>query len=389
MSEINTVRLYDRDAYARVFEATVISCQEITKEDRRLYEVVLDQTLFFPEEGGQSPDKGVINDIQVTDVQINNEIITHYLESAIPAGSKVMGRIDWAHRFNNMQQHSGEHVFSGIVHKKFGYDNVGFHLSDQVVTMDFNGVLTAEQVAEIEWEVNQAIAQNVEIVISYPSKDELASIKYRSKIDIEGQVRIVTVTGYDVCACCAPHVRRTGEIGGLKVMSLQNYKGGVRISILCGLRALEAFREKCSIVSDLTAFLTTGQENLVTTVQKLKASNQSLSSELSAAKQQLLNQKLSDIPEDQANVIIFESGIDTKIVRNVVNGLVKKHSGICGLFVGSDSEGYNYVIGSSSQDCKILANTLREKLGAKGGGSPQMIQGSVKATAADIQTWLG
>lgn len=389
MSEINTVRLYDRDAYARVFEATVISCQEITKEDRRLYEVVLDQTLFFPEEGGQSPDKGVINDIQVTDVQINNEIITHYLESAIPAGSKVMGRIDWAHRFNNMQQHSGEHVFSGIVHKKFGYDNVGFHLSDQVVTMDFNGVLTAEQVAEIEWEVNQAIAQNVEIVISYPSKDELASIKYRSKIDIEGQVRIVTVTGYDVCACCAPHVRRTGEIGGLKVMSLQNYKGGVRISILCGLRALEAFREKCSIVSDLTAFLTTGQENLVTTVQKLKASNQSLSSELSAAKQQLLNQKLSDIPEDQANVIIFESGIDTKIVRNVVNGLVKKHSGICGLFVGSDSEGYSYVIGSSSQDCKILANTLREKLGAKGGGSPQMIQGSVKATAADIQTWLG
>ena len=389
MSKINTVRLYDRDAYARVFEATVISCQEITKEDRRLYEVVLDQTLFFPEEGGQSPDKGVINDIQVTDVQINNEIITHYLESAIPAGSKVMGRIDWAHRFNNMQQHSGEHVFSGIVHKKFGYDNVGFHLSDQVVTMDFNGVLTAEQVAEIEWEVNQAIAQNVEIVISYPSKDELASIKYRSKIDIEGQVRIVTVTGYDVCACCAPHVRRTGEIGGLKVMSLQNYKGGVRISILCGLRALEAFREKCSIVSDLTAFLTTGQENLVTTVQKLKASNQSLSSELSAAKQQLLNQKLSDIPEDQANVIIFESGIDTKIVRNVVNGLVKKHSGICGLFVGSDSEGYSYVIGSSSQDCKILANTLREKLGAKGGGSPQMIQGSVKATAADIQTWLG
>lgn len=389
MSEINTVRLYDRDAYARVFEATVISCQEITREDRRLYEVVLDQTLFFPEEGGQSPDKGVINDIQVTDVQINNEIITHYLESAIPAGSKVMGRIDWAHRFNNMQQHSGEHVFSGIVHKKFGYDNVGFHLSDQVVTMDFNGVLTAEQVAEIEWEVNQAIAQNVEIVISYPSKDELASIKYRSKIDIEGQVRIVTVTGYDVCACCAPHVRRTGEIGGLKVMSLQNYKGGVRISILCGLRALEAFREKCSIVSDLTAFLTTGQENLVTTVQKLKASNQSLSSELSAAKQQLLNQKLSDIPEDQANVIIFESGIDTKIVRNVVNGLVKKHSGICGLFVGSDSEGYSYVIGSSSQDCKILANTLREKLGAKGGGSPQMIQGSVKATAADIQTWLG
>ncbi|MEE1303585.1 MAG: alanine--tRNA ligase-related protein [Agathobacter sp.] len=389
MSEIKTVCLYDRDAYATDFEATVISCQEITKEDRRLYAVVLDQTLFFPEEGGQSPDKGVINDIQVTDVQINNDIITHYLESAISAGSKVKGSIDWTHRFNNMQQHSGEHVFSGIVHNKYGYDNVGFHLSDQVVTMDFNGVLSADQVAEIEWEVNQAIAQNVEILVTYPSKEELASMEYRSKIDIDGQVRIVTVTGYDVCACCAPHVRRTGEIGGLKVMNLQNYKGGVRISILCGLRALAAFCEKCSIVSDLTAFLTTGQENLVTTVKKLKASNQALSSELSASKQQLLNHKLSDIPKEQADVIIFESGIDTKIVRNVVNGLVEKHSGICGLFVGSDSEGYNYVIGSSSQDCKILANTLREKLGAKGGGSPQMIQGSVKAAATDIQALFG
>ena len=255
--------------------------------------------------------------------------------------------------------------------------------------MDFNGVLSADQVAEIEWEVNQAIAQNVEILVTYPSKEELASMEYRSKIDIDGQVRIVTVTGYDVCACCAPHVRRTGEIGGLKVMNLQNYKGGVRISILCGLRALAAFCEKCSIVSDLTAFLTTGQENLVTTVKKLKASNQALSSELSASKQQLLNHKLSDIPKEQADVIIFESGIDTKIVRNVVNGLVEKHSGICGLFVGSDSEGYNYVIGSSSQDCKILANTLREKLGAKGGGSPQMIQGSVKAAATDIQALFG
>lgn len=204
-------------------------------------------------------------------------------------------------------------------------------------------------------------------------------MEYRSKIEIDGQIRIVTVTGYDVCACCAPHVRKTGEIGGLKVMSVQNYKGGVRVSILCGFRMLEAFREKSKIINDLTNFLTTGQENLVDTVTKLKNNNQTLSSQLASAKQALLEQKLSDIPASEKDVIIFESGIDTKIVRNVINKLMEEHDGICALFVGDDSSGYNYVIGSKTVDCKEIANCLREKLGAKGGGNCQMIQGSVNA----------
>lgn len=385
MSELNeTIRLYDKDGYATEFTATVLSCEECVKDDVTLFNVVLDKTLFFPEEGGQSPDKGVLDHANVVDVQIKNNVITHTLDAALAPGATVSGKIDWKHRFSNMQQHSGEHIFSGLVNKRFGFDNVGFHLSDQIVTMDFNGVLSAADIDDIEYAVNEAIAKNVDIIVSYPTKDELAAMEYRSKIEIDGQVRIVTVEGYDVCACCAPHVKKTGEIGGLKVMGAQNYKGGVRVSILCGFRMLEAMKEKARIISDLTNLLTTGQENLLDTVSKLKSNNQQLASQLGSAKQALLEQKLSGISDDERDVIIFESGIDTKIVRNVVNGLMEKHDGICALFVGDDSNGYNYVIGSKTVDCKELANRLREKLGAKGGGNSQMIQGSVSASQANI-----
>lgn len=172
---------------------------------------------------------------------------------------------------------------------------MGFHLSDSVVTMDFSGVISPEDIAEVEHEVNVAISKNIPIEVTYPSRDELAQLEYRSKIEIEGQVRIVTVPGYDVCACCAPHVKRTGEIGMLKVMNYQNYKGGVRISILCGFRALEAFRQKCDIISELMGIFTTNQEAIVDNVTKLKAVNQSLKSELGTAKSALLDYKVAEL----------------------------------------------------------------------------------------------
>ena len=223
MEIAKTVRLYDQDAYATEFEAEVLACEEVEKKEKKVYQIWLDQTLFFPEEGGQSPDMGTIDGIKVLDVQIKDEVITHTLAAPLAVGTTVKGVVDWKHRFYNMQQHSGEHIFSGIVHNRFGYDNVGFHLSDSIVTMDFNGVITAEDIEEIETEVNQAIIENIPVEVSYPTKEELKVLEYRSKIEIEGQVRIVTIPGYDVCACCAPHVRRTGEIGMLKVMNVQSY----------------------------------------------------------------------------------------------------------------------------------------------------------------------
>lgn len=388
MEIAKTVRLYDQGAYATEFEAEVLACEEVEKKEKKVYQVWLDQTLFFPEEGGQSPDMGTIDSIKVLDVQIKDEVITHTLAAPLAVGTTVKGVVDWKHRFYNMQQHSGEHIFSGIVHNRFGYDNVGFHLSDSIVTMDFNGVITAEDIEEIETEVNQAIIENIPVEVSYPTKEELKVLEYRSKIEIEGQVRIVTIPGYDVCACCAPHVRRTGEIGMLKVMNVQSYKGGVRISILCGFRALEAFRQKADIITELMAQFSTNQEALVENVTKLKNTNQTMKNQLASAKQELMEYKVAAIPEDSENAILFESDLETPVVRNVVNGLVEKFAGISAVFVGDDENGYQFIVGSKNKDCRAIAAALREKLSARGGGSDKMIQGSVAASQLQIEELL-
>lgn len=383
-----TIRLYDADAYQTEFEATVLACEEVEKKDGRGYQVWLDQTLFFPEEGGQSPDMGTIDGVEVLDVQIKNEVITHTLAAPLTVGTTVKGVVDWKHRFYNMQQHSGEHIFSGIVHKKFGYDNVGFHLSDSIVTMDFNGVISPKEITEIEEKVNQAIIESIPVEVSYPSKEELKELAYRSKIEIEGQVRIVTIPGYDVCACCAPHVRRTGEIGSLKVMNVQSYKGGVRVSILCGFRALDAFRQKADIITELMAEFSTSQDAILDNVKKLKGANQTMKNQLAAAKQKLMEYKVSAIPEDSENAILFEADLETPVVRGVVNGLVEKFAGISAVFVGNDENGYQFIVGSKNKDCRQIAATLREKLSARGGGSDKMIQGSVAATQLQIEELL-
>ena len=383
-----TIRLYDADAYRTEFEAEVLACEEVDKKDGKAYQVWLDQTLFFPEEGGQSPDMGTIDGVEVLDVQIKDEVITHTLVSPLTVGATVKGVVDWQHRFYNMQQHSGEHIFSGIVHNRFGYDNVGFHLSDSIVTMDFNGVISAEEIAEIETAVNQAIIENIPVEVSFPTKEELKTLEYRSKIEIEGQVRIVTIPGYDVCACCAPHVKRTGEIGMLKVMNVQSYKGGVRVSILCGFRALEAFRQKADIITELMAQFSTNQEAIVENVVKLKNANQTMKNQLATAKQELMEYKVSAIPEDSENAILFESDLETPVVRNVVNGLVEKFAGISAVFVGDDENGYQFIVGSKNKDCRAIAAALREKLSARGGGSDKMIQGSVAASQLQIEELL-
>lgn len=381
---MKTKKLYDIDAYATEFQARVLSCEEVGTT----YAVVLDQTLFFPEEGGQTSDKGILGDAEVFDVQIQDDIIIHYTTKWLQPNDCIEGRIDWKHRFYNMQQHSGEHLFSGLAHCKYGLKNVGFHLSDQIVTMDFDRALSEEQLKEMEWEINQAIVANVEIKTGYPKKEELVNLEYRSKIDIDGDVRIVEIPGYDVCACCAPHVHRTGEIGIFKIQSVQNYKGGMRISFLCGFRALEEYRRKSEIISEISGILTTNQDNLADHVSKLKTQVQSLKTKVSNAKQTLMEGKLVEIPAEQKDVFLFETDLDTPVMRSVVNKLVEKHHGICGVFVGTDEEGYNFIIGSKTIDCREIANKLKDNLNARGGGKSQMIQGSVVARAEEIKRVL-
>lgn len=403
----NTIKLYDENAYATEFMATVVSCREDEKR-KGTFIAVFDKTIFFPEEGGQTPDKGVVTAlgeedidrlkgeagewtngdhmmINVLDVQIKDDIIYHYLDTEIAEGTKIYGKIDWEHRFSNMQQHSGEHIFSGIVNSGFGYDNVGFHLSDSVVTMDYSGQLTDEDLKDIEKKVNRAIYENREIRAWYPSKDELSGINYRSKKELTGAVRIVEVDGYDICACCAPHVKKTGEIGILKVITSQNYKGGTRVSILCGFRALEYFYNEHSMIQKLAGDMSTAIENVPYQFKKQQEEIGELKRKLSEACEKLLLKDAEALPAGSKNACLFtDANMDPNVIRRVVNGLASDRQGYCGVFFGSDEEGYRFIIGSgdglNSND--ILAK-LRKKYEVRGGGKPAMVQGSIEGAVAE------
>ncbi|WP_026508291.1 alanyl-tRNA editing protein [Butyrivibrio sp. MC2013] len=384
-----TISLYDEDAYLSEFTARVLSCSPCSEREG-LYEVILDRTAFFPEEGGQEPDRGSLGQAAVVDVQIRSleqpggDIIVHYLDAPVEEGAEVEGRIDFEHRFDQMQQHSGEHIFSGITHSLYGYDNVGFSLSGNGVTMDFSGPLTDEQVLDIEHRVMEVICRNLEIEISWPDKETLDKLEYRSKKELTGRVRIVTIPGVDVCACCAPHVRRTGEIGFLKVVDRINYKGGCRVSIECGHRALKTMDHEHGLLKAIARDMSTGIDQIADRLDKMSAEKAELSARLSQLSVRLMEAKIGEIPDSQANVCLFEEGLDMKQMQTAVNMLVRKHSGYCCVFNRSGDD-FKYVVGISSGDAREAAAMLRDKFGARGGGSALMIQGSMPlAKEADI-----
>ena len=385
-SAVITKKLYEEDAYRTEFDAVLVSVRR--KEDSVL-DVVLDQTCFFPEEGGQCPDRGELGGLSVLDVQIEGNEIHHYLEApedALPeAGAGIHGKIDWPFRFSNMQQHSGEHLFSGTVHRRYGFENVGFHLSPSEVTLDFDGVIPEQDIPELEREVNAAIWSNIPSVVRMTQREDREGLTYRSKIDLEGEVRIVTFPGIDSCACCAPHVARTGEIGICKVVSMIRWKGGVRVSILCGKRALEHFQKLHGIVVQTANDLSTSMENIFPQVVKLKNERQQLLARLKDASLKELQYAAKEIASDEEHALLFSSGAELPAVRKVVNALCAEHPGYCGVFVGNDEEGYSFVIGSRQLDCAGLGRQLQETLGSKGGGRPEMIQGSVARKREEIE----
>lgn len=370
------------------FTATVVSCEpaEIGKQ----YRTLLDATAFFPEEGGQSADKGTLNNQPVLDVQIEDDLIYHYTTEPFPVGSTVTGHVDWEQRFDFMQQHSGEHIVSGLVHGRFGYNNVGFHLSNNEVTLDFDGELTPSQVREIELRANEIIYQNLPVEITYPSKEELVDLSYRSKIEIEGQVRIVTIPGVDVCACCAPHVDRTGAIGMIKIVGCQSHRGGVRLNILCGKRALADYTKKQDSVTAVSVALSAKQELISDAVLKLKEDILRQQERINDLQAKYLQLSISTLPApcETENVVLFVDKMDTIAIRNTVNELVERYNGYCAVFSGDEENGYSFIVGSKQNDCKELAQTFRTELGAKCGGNTPMIQGSVTASKERITACL-
>ncbi|MBQ7148109.1 MAG: hypothetical protein IJR96_05100 [Pseudobutyrivibrio sp.] len=381
---MKTIALYDEDAFAKEFEAKVLSCTEYENG----YKVVLDRTLFFPEQGGQTSDIGVLGDGKVSDVQIENDEIVHYTDIVYTVGDTVAGKIDWNHRFGNMQQHTGEHLFTGLAHNNFGADNVGFHLSDNTVTLDLNVELNLEQVRMIERLANEVIAQDIPVKAYYPDEATLATTDYRSKKEIEGAVRLVEIQGVDICACCAPHVKTTGQVGMLKVTSFGKYKGGTRVYIVCGLRALEDYNRRMDVLTSAYQALNCKEDEVPEKINVLIEDNKQQKYRISEIKAKILMEQIEKYPSELVDVTIFTEDLDAKNMREGVNALVEKHTGLCAIFSGDDENGYNFVIGSSTRDCSAIAAGLRELLGAKGGGSKQMAQGSIMATRSQIEQTL-
>lgn len=376
-----TEKLFYQDSHRTEFTAKVISCEE-AKDG---YRVVLDQTVFFPEGGGQYADTGMLGDTEVTDVHEKDDVIYHTTKAPLEAGSEVNGKINWDERFEKMQQHTGEHIVSGIVHERFGYNNVGFHLGSDYCTMDFDGPISKEQLKEIEAAANEAVYQDLEIKILYPSKDELKDLDYRSKIEIEGQVRIVEIPGYDVCACCAPHVKTTGEIGAIKLVSMVNYKGGERITMLCGRRAMRDYEKKDSMTKEISALLCAKEYEVAEAVVRLKDEQNRMKSQLAEMQQKLLEYRVAEIAVDQKIVTVFDSTLSGNLPREMMNKLLDKGAEICAVFAGTDEEGYRYVIGSRSEDVRPLSKMLNTTFQGRGGGKPEMVQGSVKGIRTEIE----
>lgn len=385
-----TRKLYYEDSYLKTFSATVLDCTSVTGHDGTIYQIILDQTAFYPEGGGQPADRGEISNVIISDVQENEDgNIVHTGDRPLEKGTKVTGIIDWQYRFSLMQHHSGEHIISGLVHKKFGYDNVGFHMGKDAVTIDFNGELLQKDLLEIEKEANSAVYKNISIQVSYPVKKELEQIPYRSKKEITGQIRIVTIQGYDICACCAVHLHTTGSIGTIKITSSQKYKGGTRITLLCGEKALEDYENKSRNIEKISVLLSAKQEDTAEIVEKLKEENNLKKALIAKLQKEILEYKAADALKDHAgNILIFEEDLSMNQLRYYCNLLISRTDKTCILLSGSDSTGYSYIIGSRSEDVLQLNTYLKEHLGAKGGGSAKMVQGSLAVPKDQIKTGL-
>ena len=483
-----TVKRYDSYPYDREFDACVLAARP--GKTAGTMDVVLDETLFFPEEGGQTPDRGRLGEFPVVDVQISKDgIITHTVDvrrevcvqahpdgSDTPAGVSgqadgifapgsgtslpgsghtgvsdtpvlvppflpgqfVHGVLDWAHRFSNMQNHSGEHILSGLLHSTYGYENVGFRLSDNTVTLDTSGHLTPEQLLDLERRANEVVWRNVPVTCEYPEPERLAVMEYRSKKDIDGAVRIVTIEGVDVCACCAPHVRRTGEIGLIKILSAIHSRGGsTRLTLVCGLRALEIMQQRQGQVEESSRLMNEPQETIAEGVTRLQEEISGLKEAVRSKEQRIIEIRLAQALEaaarggspagtgtdarnsrplinpgaDASNIgtgpdtevppapgedaapgardfWVFEPTLSPLSQRSLMNRLCDMGWRYAGVFAGSENEGYKYLIGSRGADARVPNQRLREKLGARGGGKPDMVQGSVAASEETIREVL-
>lgn len=380
---METEKLYYTDPFITEFPAAVLSCES----GKNGFQVVLDRTAFYPEGGGQPADHGTLGGVNVTDVHEKDGVIFHTCDRAVEIGQTVIGRIDWARRFDHMQQHSGEHIISGILCHDYHCDNVGFHMGADVVTIDYNVDISWEQALDAEQKANQVIWADQEVEIDYPSPEELVALDYRSKKELAGKVRIVIFPEADCCACCGTHVFRAGQVGLIKVLSCQKFREGVRMEILCGKRALDYLGRTYDQAKAIGQQLSVKPQDTLAAVERLEA-------ELSAAKVRMaeLESTVFDAiardNEGKGDVVLFQSPMKGDSVRKLADAVAKRASGLTAVFAGEDSQYAYALVRADGQDISPLVKDLNKTLNGRGGGRGGFAQGSLQAGRAAIETFF-
>lgn len=379
-----TRKLYYEDVYLKEFKAKVLECTNTEHG----YEVILDQTAFYPEGGGQPCDLGMLNETAVVDVQEKGDKIVHYTKEALEKGSEVVGKINWERRFDLMQQHSGEHIVSGLVHEKYGYDNVGFHMSSDVITVDLSGMLSEAQLAEIEAETNRKIWENSPVEIFYPEKEELQKLPYRSKKELTGQVRLVRFPGADLCACCGTHVTYTGEIGAVKILTVENFHEGIRLTMICGKRVMDYLNMINDQNRQVSVKLSAKISETGAAVERLQDENFRLKGQVSQMVEKLCASEAQRW-QDAGNVVLFQEGLEADQVRKMADAVMQKCGGRCVIFSANEDGSYKYAMGEVNGDLRQFTKEMNAALNGRGGGKPFFVQGSVKASEEAIRSFFG
>ena len=378
-----TRRLYYEDVYKKEFTAKVLECREAKKG----FQLLLDESAFYPEGGGQPSDTGFLNDVKVTEVHEKEGELLHYTEEAIQPGTEVRGKIDWARRFDLMQQHSGEHMVSGLVHEKYGYDNVGFHMGSDVITIDFSGILSEEQMAEIEEQVNLKIWEDTPVEIFYPSREELDTLDYRSKKELTGQVRIVRFPGADTCACCGTHVTHTGEIGMVKLLSVVRFREGVRMEMISGKRVLDYLNMVNEQNHQISVKLSAKMDKTAQAVDRLWEENFALKGRIHSMEEEMFSSEAKKW-EGHGSVLLFKEGLEADSVRKLTDAVMQTCEGCCAVFSKNPDGSYKYAMGEINGDLRQFTKEMNAALNGRGGGKPFFVQGSVQADEEKIRKFF-
>ena len=380
---METKKLYYDDPFLREFTAKVLSCEE-TADGK--YAVVLDRTAFYPEGGGQGADHGTMGLVHVLDVHEKDGVITHLCDGAFEPGETVRGALDWARRFDHMQQHSGEHICSGLICERFHCDNVGFHMGADVVTIDFNADISWDALMEIERRANAYLCEDHEIDIRFYRGAELEQVEYRSKKPLDGDVRIVSFPGADCCACCGTHVRRSGQVGIVKFLSCQKFRDGVRIELLCGARAYrhlgETWEQNLRVAQSLSAKPTES----AAAVERLEAELGALKLRAARLEAQVFSQVAARLA-GEGDVVLFEEEMSPESVRKLCDAVMNTCGGRCAVFAGRDGA-WKYAVGQVDGDLRELVKSLNAALHGRGGGKPFFAQGSAGCTRKEIEDFF-